>query len=87
MLVEGPAATIRRRKFKEVYVESSVEFVNKIPPSEQGPADRRFEEIIGESPALLSLLKEVERVAPTDSTVLVLGETGTGKELECRLYL
>jgi len=39
------------------------------------------EEIIGKSPALRSVLAEVQRVAPTDSTVLVLGETGTGKEL------
>src|SRR5262249_35255633 len=37
--------------------------------------------IIGNSPALASVLAEVERVAPTNSTVLILGETGTGKEL------
>ncbi len=43
--------------------------------------ERRLEQIIGSSPALESVLAEVERVAPTDSTVLVLGETGTGKEL------
>jgi formate hydrogenlyase transcriptional activator len=40
-----------------------------------------FEEIIGSSNALRSTLADVERVAPTDSTVLILGETGTGKEL------
>jgi len=40
-----------------------------------------FEDIIGESPALQSVLFEVEQVAPADSTVLLLGETGTGKEL------
>jgi transcriptional regulator with GAF, ATPase, and Fis domain len=44
----------------------------------------RFEQIIGRSPALESVLGQVERVAPTDSTVLVLGETGTGKELIAR---
>ena len=44
----------------------------------------RFEEIIGDSPEMESVLAEVERVAPTDSTVLVLGETGTGKELIAR---
>jgi formate hydrogenlyase transcriptional activator len=43
-----------------------------------------FEEIIGESPALKQALKQVETVAPTDSTVLILGETGTGKELVAR---
>jgi formate hydrogenlyase transcriptional activator len=45
---------------------------------------RRFEQIIGSSPALESVLEQVERVAPTDSTVLVQGETGTGKELIAR---
>ena len=49
---------------------------------DRGP--RRFEQIIGNSLALESVLKQVERVAPTDSTALVLGETGTGKELIAR---
>ena len=49
-----------------------------------GPDDNRFGQIIGNSPALEFALAEVERVAPTDSTVLVLGETGTGKELIAR---
>lgn len=44
----------------------------------------RFDQIIGNSPALEFVLAEVERVAPTDSTVLILGETGTGKELIAR---
>src|ERR1700761_1578137 len=42
---------------------------------------RRFEQIIGKSPALEAVLEQVERVAPADSTVLIQGETGTGKEL------
>ena len=42
---------------------------------------RRFEQIIGRSPALERVLEQVERVAPTDATVLIEGETGTGKEL------
>src|SRR5262249_27505801 len=46
--------------------------------------ESRFGQIIGNSPALESVLAEVERVAPTDSTVLILGETGTGKELIAR---
>jgi formate hydrogenlyase transcriptional activator len=41
----------------------------------------KWEGIIGSSPALQSALEDVKRVAPTDSTVLILGETGTGKEL------
>jgi len=40
-----------------------------------------FEEIVGASPALKSVLSHVSKVAPTDSTVLISGETGTGKEL------
>lgn len=43
-----------------------------------------FEEIIGESPALKRVLKQVESVGPTNATVLILGETGTGKELIAR---
>lgn len=46
--------------------------------------EQNFEEIVGESPALRRVLKEVETVAPTDSTVLIRGETGTGKELIAR---
>jgi formate hydrogenlyase transcriptional activator len=47
-------------------------------------AEHNFEEIIGESAALKRILRQVETVAPTDSTVLVHGETGTGKELIAR---
>jgi formate hydrogenlyase transcriptional activator len=46
--------------------------------------DNRFEEIVGQSRALKAVLKQVETVAPTDSTVLIYGETGTGKELLAR---
>jgi transcriptional regulator with GAF, ATPase, and Fis domain len=46
--------------------------------------ERRFEQLIGNSPALEAVLEQVERVAPTDSTVLIQGETGTGKELIAR---
>jgi PAS domain S-box-containing protein len=47
-------------------------------------AELGFEEIIGQSPALLEVLKDVRVVAPTESSVLLLGETGTGKELVAR---
>jgi len=43
-------------------------------------ADAYFEEIVGKSAELRRVLKLVETVAPTDSTVLIHGETGTGKE-------
>src|SRR6201984_3434833 len=43
-----------------------------------------FEEIVGSSPALKTVLSSVVKVAPTDSTVLITGETGTGKELIAR---
>ena len=43
-----------------------------------------FEELIGSSSSLKKVLKSIERVAPTDSTVLITGETGTGKELIAR---
>src|ERR1017187_8909534 len=49
--------------------------------SDQLSYERRFEQIIGNSPALEAVLEQVERVAPTGSTVLIQGETGTGKEL------
>src|ERR1700677_1681235 len=47
-------------------------------------AEHNFEEIVGNSPALLKALHAVDQVAPTDSTVLIYGETGTGKELVAR---
>ena len=43
-----------------------------------------FEEIVGSSPALKTVLSSIVKVAPTDSTVLITGETGTGKELIAR---
>jgi len=43
-----------------------------------------FEEIVGSSKSIRQVLKQVEKVAPSDSTVLILGETGTGKELIAR---
>jgi len=46
--------------------------------------EHNFEEIVGNSTALLDLLRRVDQVAPTDSSVLIYGETGTGKELIAR---
>jgi transcriptional regulator with PAS, ATPase and Fis domain len=51
---------------------------------QEGVDERDFEGIIGDSPQLRTVLKELKIVAPTNSAVLVLGETGTGKELVAR---
>src|SRR3974390_197597 len=47
-------------------------------------SEHNFDEIVGTSPSLLNALRQIDQVAPTDSTVLILGETGTGKELIAR---
>jgi len=56
----------------------------KLYLQEEGRSELGFEQIIGKSPALMQVLQLVQTVAPTDSTVLLLGETGTGKELLAR---
>ena len=66
-------ATLKARLEKEnVYLQEEIR------------TEHNFEEIVGSSPALLELLRRVDQVAPTDSTVLIYGETGTGKELIAR---
>jgi formate hydrogenlyase transcriptional activator len=62
-------------------VAAHVGTFEKLGSGMQNRDQRRFEQIIGNSPALESVIAQVERVAPTDSTVLIEGETGTGKEL------
>jgi len=56
----------------------------RLGSGDQDRVQRRFEQVIGNSPALESVLEQVECVAPTGSTVLIQGETGTGKELIAR---
>jgi transcriptional regulator with GAF, ATPase, and Fis domain len=68
------------RGARESSVAASVKFGNY----DQDSYERRFEQVIGDSPALEAVLEQVELVAPTDSTVLIQGETGTGKELIAR---
>src|SRR5467141_3227675 len=63
---------------------SSVAAVATFGSVDQDRNPRRFEQIIGNSRVLESVLEQVGQVAPTDSTVLIHGETGTGKELIAR---
>jgi formate hydrogenlyase transcriptional activator len=56
----------------------------KLYPEGEIRADRKLDEIVGKSAALRCVLGQVEIVAPTESTVLIYGETGTGKELVAR---
>lgn len=66
-------ASLKDKLAKEkVYLEGEIQ------------TEYNFEEIVGESRALKQVLKQVETVAGTDSTVLILGETGSGKELIAR---
>jgi transcriptional regulator with GAF, ATPase, and Fis domain len=61
-----------------------VGFLGRLRAGEEDERERQFDQIVGSSRALESVFSELERVSPTDSTVLVLGETGTGKELIAR---
>ena len=56
----------------------------KIYLEEEIRTEHNFEQIVGNSPAIKHVLQEIEIVAKTDSTVMILGETGTGKELIAR---
>lgn len=55
--------------------------IERLRSVDQDGRDRQFDQIVGKSPALEAVLEQVERVAPTGATVLIQGETGTGKEL------
>src|ERR1700751_606676 len=62
----------------------TVRLTEDVEIRDQDSRPRKFEQIIGNSPALEAALENVRRVAPTRSTVLIQGETGTGKELIAR---
>ncbi len=62
-------------------VKTAIELNTNINSQQSTPTKNRFPGIIGHSPALLKVLETVERIAPTNASVLILGENGTGKEL------
>jgi formate hydrogenlyase transcriptional activator len=70
--------------FKEIDALRDTLSKEKLYLEEEIRTEFNFEEIVGESPALKRALAQVELVAPAGTTVLVLGETGTGKELIAR---
>src|ERR1035438_5429170 len=76
----SPQVELRISAHRRSYVAAVVRFGS----ADQDANPRRFEQIIGKSAALESVLEQVEQVASTDSTVLIQGETGTGKELIAR---
>ena len=75
VLIENDLLHIELRKLKGEFSEEKAYLVDELP------SEPSFEAIVGRSPALQRVLREVEVVAPTDSGVLIQGETGTGKEL------
>ncbi len=70
--------------FREIAALKDKLAKEKVYLEEEIQTDYNFEEIVGESRALKQVLKQVQTVATTDSTVLILGETGSGKELIAR---
>ena len=65
-------------------VDQALEHQRTVEQSTRNELIHNYEEIVGESPPILEVLKTIEKVADTDSTVLVQGESGTGKELVAR---
>src|SRR6476646_7622802 len=75
----GTATDIEDRK----HAEEKLRYENAALRQELGKTSM-FEEVVGSSPVLEMVLAQAAKVAPTDSTVLIMGETGTGKELIAR---
>jgi len=89
----GSSIDIEDRKRAEIGLHSALDEVKRLKDQlhkenivlrEEIVQASMFDEVIGSSPALSAVLRRVRKVAPTDSTVLITGETGTGKELIAR---
>ena len=70
--------------FRQVVERANKLSEEKLYLQDEIRSEYNFEEIIGDSPALKKILNQLQTVAPTDSTILIQGETGTGKELIAR---
>jgi two-component system response regulator HydG len=77
-LRETLARSLKRRRLAGVAAHGGPGHANDPAPGAAGPA------LVGHSPAIIEVMKTLARVAPSQATVLVLGETGTGKELVAR---
>ena len=75
---------VLKSAFEEIQLLKDQLYKENLALREEIDVNRMFEEIVGSSPALQVVLSGVAKVAPTDSTVLITGETGTGKELIAR---
>ena len=73
-----------RRAFEEIRKLKDQLFQENIALREEIDKTSMFEEIVGTSPPLQAVLSRISKVAPTDSSVMITGETGTGKELVAR---
>src|SRR5579872_1057682 len=76
--------TAMKNAFDEIQLLRDQLYKENLALREEIDVSRMFEEIVGSSPALQAVLSQVAKVAPTESTVLITGETGTGKELIAR---
>lgn len=76
--------TAIKKAFEEIQALRDQLYKENLALREEIDVAKMFEEIVGSSPALQAVLSLVSKVAPTDSTVLITGETGTGKELIAR---
>ena len=77
-------AVSNARSYERIEVLNTQLAQEKLYLQDEIRSEQLFEDIIGRSPALRRVLREIETVAPTDSTVLISGETGSGKELVAR---
>lgn len=77
-------AIANMRAFEEIAALRARLQAENVYLQEEIHSEHNYSEIVGRSPALLQVLSQVEQVAPTDTTVLITGETGTGKELFAR---